>query len=405
MNRIIKAIIPALFIHVSIGTVYCWSTFSEQITEQLGLEITQTNWAFSIAIFFLGMSAAFMGKTVEMNIKRSALISCCFFSVGFIGTGVLPLLHIQNNTINLLLLYLFYGAIMGVGLGVGYLTPVKNLMLWFPKNKGLATGISIMGFGLAKAIGSPIMNWLLAKTTISNMFFILGGVYLILIFIAFLVIRKPYGWFERPSNEKHIIKNKPLFVSIWIIFYINITCGLALISYEKIILEYIGIGLVGISIIQAMTAVSNAVGRIGSATISDYCKDRKTIYIVIFLVCAAITDVCFLVYFIPIIVIGMLIIINFGYGGGFSTLPALLESRFGMKNISQIHGLALSAWAFAGLTGNQITSLSLTLTGNYRLMIFIISILYTIGLIITINLNRIKTYGERKESHYGQNDN
>lgn len=115
-------------------------------------------WAFSLAIFFLGMSAAFAGKFVEKNIHNSSLIACICFTTGMVGTGLC--IQFFTGWIAMIGIYLFYGAIMGIGLGVGYLTPVKTLMLWFSENKGLATGISIMGFGLAKAIATPIMELL-----------------------------------------------------------------------------------------------------------------------------------------------------------------------------------------------------------------------------------------------------
>jgi len=393
-NRVVRAVLPALLIHVAIGTVYCWSSFSGSLAELLGVEQSVITWAFSIAIFFLGMSAAFMGRIVEMDIRKSALISCICFTTGFVGTGFVVLFHsFLSPAAATVLVFLLYGAVMGVGLGVGYLTPVKNLMLWFPKNKGLATGISIMGFGLAKAIGSPVMNLLQEKTALSNMFFILGAVYCAMILAAHFMIKKPAGWVETPQRSRHVIRNKPLFAGIWFMFYINITCGLALISYEKSILQMCGLGVVSISLIQSLTAVSNAVGRIGSSTISDFCRDRNTIYKFIFTASIIVTVLAVTTNAIAAasagVVIALLLVINFGYGGGFSTLPALLESRFGMENISQIHGLALSAWAFAGLSGNQITALSLRLTGGYRMMLFAICGLYIVALIVSLRLNKM----------------
>lgn len=393
-NRVIRAVLPALLIHVAIGTVYCWSSFSGNLADLLGVDQGILTWAFSIAIFFLGMSAAFMGRIVEMDIRKSAMISCICFTIGFVGTGFVVLFHsLFSPAAAAALVFIFYGAVMGVGLGVGYLTPVKNLMLWFPNNKGLATGISIMGFGLAKAIGSPVMNILQEKTALCNMFFILGSVYCVMILAAHFMIKKPAGWVETPQRSKHVIGNKPLFAGIWFMFYINITCGLALISYEKPILQLCGLGAVSISLIQSLTAVSNAVGRIGSSTISDFCRDRNTIYKFIFAasiivsLLAASTDA--IAASAAGIVIVLLLVINFGYGGGFSTLPALLESRFGMENISQIHGLALSAWAFAGLSGNQITALSLRVTGGYRMMLIAVCGLYAVAFIVSLRLNKL----------------
>ena len=154
-NKWIRAAIPAL-LHCSIGSVYCWSTFKATIAEQIGMSSFSVGWAFSLAIFFLGMSAAFMGKLVEKNIHRSSLIACICFTAGMIGTGLS--IQFLKGVPALIAIFVCYGCIMGIGLGVGYLTPVKTLMLWFKDKKGLATGISIMGFGLAKAIATPIME-------------------------------------------------------------------------------------------------------------------------------------------------------------------------------------------------------------------------------------------------------
>ena len=152
-NKWMRAAVPALLIHCSIGTVYCWSTFKQAIAERIGMSDSAVGWAFSLAIFFLGMSAAFMGKMVEKDIHKSSLLSCICFTTGMIGTGLF--IQFTTGIVALIGIFVCYGCIMGIGLGVGYLTPVKTLMLWFSENKGLATGISIMGFGLAKAIATP----------------------------------------------------------------------------------------------------------------------------------------------------------------------------------------------------------------------------------------------------------
>ena len=188
----------------------------------------------SLAIFFLGMSAAFAGPMVEKNIKKSALISMVCFVVGFAGTGVSIALGFLPGV------FICYGAIMGVGLGIGYLTPVKNLMLWFADNKGLATGIAVAGFGLAKAIASPVMEYLIGSIGLVNMFYTLAVVYAIMMLVGFLLIRRPAGWVYDPATSyvsRVSILKKPVFWGIWLAFYINITCGLALISQEKDILH------------------------------------------------------------------------------------------------------------------------------------------------------------------------
>lgn len=147
-NKWVRAAIPALLLHCSIGTVYCWSLLKSDIAEYLGRSKGEVEWAFSIAIFFLGMSAAFAGRIVEKNIHKSSLIATFCFAAGFAGTGLC--VHLKS----LIGIYICYGVIMGIGLGLGYLSPVKTLMLWFSEQKGLATGLAVAGFGLAKVIAS-----------------------------------------------------------------------------------------------------------------------------------------------------------------------------------------------------------------------------------------------------------
>lgn len=393
-NKWMRAAVPALLIHCSIGTVYCWSSFSAALASEIGTSTSRIGFAFSLAIFFLGMSAAFTGPFIEKNIHKASLIACFCFTTGMVGTGLcIHFTSFLGTSKTIIGIYLFYGCIMGVGLGIGYLTPVKTLMLWFNENKGLGTGISIMGFGLAKAIASPLMNFLQDVIGLAPMFFVLSSIYFVMMMAGHFLLKKPVGWVEHhdklPMKRIFLFKNRT-FLGVWLMFYINITCGLALISYEKPIMLLAGCSIVTVSIIQSLTAASNALGRILLSTISDHMKDRNTIYKLIFISSLAITTLSFIFKASALSVVSVLIIlmliINCGYGGGFSTLPALLSSRFGMKHISTIHGVALSAWAFAGLSGNQITAAMLNIFGNYESVFFTLSILFTIALLISLFL-------------------
>lgn len=412
-NRWTSAIIPALLIHIPIGTVYCWSVFKQLIADRLNASPASVEWGFSLAIFFLGMSAAFAGPMVEKNIKKSALVSMVCFVVGFAGTGVSIALNFLPGV------FICYGAIMGIGLGVGYLTPVKNLMLWFSDNKGLATGIAVAGFGLAKAIASPLMEYLIGTVGLVNMFFILAVIYAVMMFFGFLLIKRPADWVYDPVTS-HVsraeILRKPVFWGIWIAFYINITCGLALISQEKDILhdvlkafpQYAGLspakfaaaiaGIIGL--VLAVDSVFNTAGRVGFSTLSDHLKRRETVYQVIFIMSIA---VCLLQIFTNSInnallwaVLAMLFLINAGYGGGFSTLPVLLDQHFGTKTVSTTHGLALSTWAFAGLSGNQLASFVVTHTPDqahrYAALIPVLTGLFALAL---ISISLVKYLGGR----------
>lgn len=396
-NKWMRAAVPALLIHCSVGTVYCWSTFKQAIAEQIGMSPFAVGWAFSLAIFFLGMSAAFVGKLVERDIHKSSLISCICFSVGMVGTGFF--IQFTTGIVALLGIYLCYGFIMGIGLGVGYLTPVKTLMLWFSERKGLATGISIMGFGLAKAIATPIMELIQKSLGISAMFYILGCAYFALMFLGHLLLKKPDGWVE-PDGAKSDFKPLSMFkdktfVGIWLMFFLNIHCGLALITYEKQILELVfGVGAVAIAVVPSVTAAFNALGRIGYSSVSDKMKERNTVYKIIFTSCIAVSLLAFFtgaitggfgIAILGVIAVTLLLVVNLGYGGGFSTLPALLSERFGMDRISKIHGLALSAWAIAGLTGNNMSEIILNTTGkNYNIVLIAIAVLYAVALAVCL---------------------
>lgn len=394
-NKILNGAIPALLIHCSIGTVYCWSTFKDQIARYVNLSPFAVGWAFSIAIFFLGMSAAFGGRYVERDIHKSSLVAAICFSGGMIGTGLSILL--LKGIPALIGIYLSYGVLMGIGLGIGYLSPVKTLMLWFKDNKGLATGISIAGFGLAKAIATPIMTWLLAQFGIWTMFLILGGFYFIIMMTGHFLLEKPVDWVESkeiPKFSLSMFKNR-YFRRIWLIFFINIHCGLMLISYETQIINIYLTGLAAATaIIPMITALFNAGGRIGYSTLSDHCKTRKTIYQIIFISCIFML-ISTLIFrssaILPFIIVLLLLVVNAGYGGGFSTLPALLTEYFGLSKVSEIHGLALSAWAIAGLTGNNTTAIILQNGLNYEVVFCVALVLYSVALIVSSWRNH--TYG------------
>lgn len=382
-SKWVRGAIPALLLHCSIGTVYCWSIFSQEIANYIGWSKGATEWAFSLAIFFLGMSAAFMGNIVEKNIHKSSLIAAITFALGMAGTGFFIWYggNHQHSVLALVGILVCYGFIMGIGLGTGYLSPVKTLMLWFKDQKGLATGLAVAGFGAAKAIASPIMTSMLTGLTVNKinnvgdgvykMFLVLAAVYFVMMFVGHLLLAKPSDWVEPQTKSKDegilaTLKREPLtsYIGIWLMFYLNITCGLAFISQEKMIVKCIGLaGSVGI--ISTISAIFNAAGRLGFSAWADKMKDRNTIYKLIFILSIVFTAAVMLTggikngagnIVLTILVLALIFFVNAGYGGGFSNVPTLLSDHYGMGSISAIHGITLSAWAFAGLTGNQMAN-------------------------------------------------
>ncbi len=416
-NKWIRAAIPALLLHCSIGTVYCWSIFSQEIADYIGFSKSATEWAFSFAIFFLGMSAAFLGNVVEKDIHKSSLIASICFAVGMAGTGLFIYLGgmDKGNVLYLIGIYVCYGFIMGIGLGTGYLSPVKTLMLWFADRKGLATGLAVAGFGAAKAIASPIMQGMLAglgENGIWQMFLILACVYFVMMFIGHLLLKKPEGWHEPSGDEKkpsiiEVIKTRPItnYIGIWFMFYINITCGLALISQEKAIVKCLGLAA-SVGIISTVSAIFNAGGRLGLSAWADTMKDRNTVYKIIFIVSIALTGIVILTGGIAngngnmgltALVLILIMAVNAGYGGGFSNVPTLLSDNYGMGSISALHGITLSAWAFAGLTGNQLATWIVNNFGEqvevdgymvnptgYQTVLYVTIVLYIVALLMSL---------------------
>ena len=379
-NKWFRAAIPALLIHICIGSVYCWSLLKDEIALSMNCSVSSIEFAFSLAIFFLGMSAAFAGNFVEKNVKASSGVSCIFFTLGL----MLSIISIYNQSIAGLMFS--YGCIMGIGLGIGYLSPVKTLMLWFSEHKGLATGIAISGFGLSKVIFSPFIEWCNSEYSVITTLVIMTIFSVICMSIATYLIKKPDDWVE-PKMDLNIksyfnILKEPVYIMIWVIFYLNITCGLALISFEKSISLYAGI--VSVGILSSLTAFFNTAGRFCYSTVSDFMLNKTWVYITIF-----ITSCLSVIFasFIPVIIPLMLCVINAGYGGGFSTLPTLLQSKFGMEKISTIHGMTLSAWAFAGLSGNQLSNLIINILGlPYPVLFIILFLLYSIALYLSYRI-------------------
>ena len=161
-NRWLIAL-SAVGIHISIGSVYAWSVFTKPLESQYNWTLTSISWTFSIAILFLGLSAAFLGHFVEKYGPRtSGMLSACMFGLGMAGAGF------ATSIESLPLLYITYGMFGGIGLGVGYITPVSTLVKWFPDRRGLATGLAIMGFGFAAMISSPVMNHLINTVGITS---------------------------------------------------------------------------------------------------------------------------------------------------------------------------------------------------------------------------------------------
>ena len=381
-NKWIRGALPALLIHLSIGSVYAWSLFVEPIATYINATQSEVQFAFSLAIFFLGMSAAFGGSIVERDIHKSSLISFVCFCMGLLITALA--VYIKS----LLLIYIGYGCLMGIGLGIGYITPIKTLMLWFKEQKGIATGIAVCAFGFASGVASPIITSLMANMSLSDCFIALSAIYCLPMYIAHILIKKPEWYKENTTKSNFKIKtlfHYPQFILIWFIVFINITCGLALISTASPIMTEQGMTTEFIAVVISIMGIFNGAGRLIFSAISDRLRNRANIYKVILIISIAVSIITIILsntITIPI----TLIVISACYGAGFSCLPSLLSDIFGMDNVSKIHGITLTAWGIAGLVGNQISGLIYSICGSYLPIFIVIIVLYVIALMLSLVL-------------------
>lgn len=371
--------LAAVGLHISIGSVYAWSVLARPVMEEMGVTLSEATWAFSIAILFLGLSAGFLGHFVErMGPRRSGLLSAGFFCAGLLGTAW------AVETKSLGLLYLSYGFIGGIGLGTGYITPVATLVKWFPRNRGFATGLAIMGFGFAAFVAGPVMQALTAAYGLFWNFVIMAAVYALVMSLSALYLAPPRPGDlgedlagvlkeelaagaplpERKQYTRREALRTPEFYGLWLIFFINITCGIGLLAVASpMAQEVIGMTAGGAAALVGIIGIVNGAGRILWSSMSDW-LGRGTVYLLFFTMevfafwqLAGTTDASAFAAWV-------LLIISC-YGGGFSCMPAYLSDLFGVRHLSSIHGVILTAWGMAGIAGPLLLSLMKETTGGY----------------------------------------
>ena len=359
-NKYLNGILPMTLINFSIGSVYCWTLFKEDILAYTGFSRAVTEWSFSLAIFFLGMSAAFGGKLVEKNPRRSAFLTFIFFTVGWILTG----LGIQIRSAALTIIA--FGVIQGIGLGLGYITPVKTMMIWLGNRKGFAAGLSIAAFGLAGVVANPIVLGLLGRMPVYQVFYVLAAIYGVGLFIASRLLWRPpvsqadlaaEAAVSDPNFSARSVVFTPKFILLWVVFFLNIVGGLALISHEKQIYFEIGhitTGTLGMFVM--ITATANLLGRLTMASAQDKMALKHLPYFLMSLASIAAMILAVSSPYALNITLITIIIIQFMFGVGFSCMPNILHQNWGISHLSTVHGLILTAWAAAGLVGNQLAS-------------------------------------------------
>lgn len=383
----------AVGIHICIGSVYAWSVLTKPIMTELGISLKETQWTFSLAILFLGLSAAFLGGWVEKyGPRKSGLAATFFFCTGMFGTGFA--VHLKS----LPLLYLFYGVIGGIGLGVGYITPVSTLVKWFPEKRGFATGVAIMGFGLASLLAAPLIQFFLQNQGLIATYIMLGFLYLLIMIPSALYLAPPQNTqkaVDGSGNHSSIARTTGTtasaamktwqFWTLWWMLFTNITCGIGLLSVASpMAQETAKMSPLTAATMVGIIGLINGLGRLFWASISDY-LGRANTYISFFIIqgfaflCLSQTTDSILFQFLVYLIISC-------YGGGFSTIPAFLSDLFGTRELSAIHGKILTAWAAAGVVGPLFVAWIKDTTHSYTATLLVFSFCFVVSLIVATML-------------------
>jgi len=389
-NRWVIAI-AGVFLQIVLGAVYAWSVFRIPLSKQFGWSISQVTLTFTISIFVLGFAAFFGG--LWMNRKGPRVVALT--AATLYGVGVFLTSFSANK---LWWLYLSYGFIGGLGLGLGYIVPVAVLVKWFPDRRGLITGIAVGGFGGGALITAPVATRLIQSVGVLPTFAYLGVAYFIIAIIAALFMQNPpegfvpEGWApsakqtsERAGHDYFLseaLKTWQWWV-LWFILFLNTTAGISVISQEAPIFQeltkvaaVVAGGMVGIA------SMGNAAGRVFWAWLSDLITRRAT-FVVMFIVQVL------LFWLLPSIAVpSMMTTITFVilmcYGGGFGTMPAFTADYFGPKNVGPIYGLMLTAWSFASVFGPLYIARMRETTGNYATALHVIAGVMALSILLPI---------------------
>ncbi|MBA2441712.1 MAG: OFA family MFS transporter [Rubrobacter sp.] len=430
----------ALAIHLCIGQAYAFSVFNDPLTRIVGVSesasadwsLSTVGWIFSIAIVFLGLSAAVFGAWVErVGPRMTMFTSACCFGGGFLVSALGVWTH------QLWLVYLGYGVLGGIGLGLGYISPVGTLIRWFPDRRGMATGMAIMGFGGGALIGAPLsVNLMELFSTESSVgvaptFITMGLIYFASMCLGAFVVRvpaadwRPSGWAPPAQSNRMVSSNNvhidtalktPQFWLLWVILCFNVTAGIGVLGQASVMIQetFSGAQITAAAAggFVALLSIFNMVGRFFWASTSDYIGRRPT-YFIFFGLGAA------LYILIPIVGSGLgsllLFVAAFSiiltmYGGGFATIPAYLADLFGTRYVGGIHGRLLTAWAVAGVLGpvlvNYIREFQINAgvepANAYNVTMFIMAGLLIIGFICNFLVKPVDSKYHMKEEEESQ---
>jgi OFA family oxalate/formate antiporter-like MFS transporter len=407
-NRWLIAL-SAISIHLSIGGAYAYSVYKKPLVESMGWSLTDVTLAFTIMMALAGSSAAMFGKFVERNgPRKSARVSAVLFGLGQAGSG----LAVAIDSLPLFLLT--YGLLSGLGLGIGYISPVSTLVKWFPDRRGLATGMAVLGFGTGALITAPVAANLMESIGIPTTFYILGACYFLLMILGASYIAPPKeGWMpigmkkdiasgKREMKEdlaqltaKEAVKTKHFWM-LWTMMLINTSAGIMMISVASpMAQEVVGLSAVAAAAMVGIMGIFNGGGRLGWAAASDYIG-RPAVFMIFFII----QIVAF--FLLPnvtnaLLFQALILLVVSCYGGGFSNLPAFIGDLFGTKQLGAIHGYLLTTWSLGGVFGPILVTQIKESTGSYIPVFYVFNGLILFAFLISILLRLDIKIAKRKQ--------
>ena len=379
-----RALIAAagVMMQVALGAVYAWSVFQIPLEEHYGASSSAVKLTFSITILALGFAAFFGGLWMRSAGPRTVAIAA-----GILYGGGVLLAGVSSGS--LILLYLTYGLIGGIGIGLGYIVPIATLIKWFPDKRGFITGVAVAGFGAGALVTTIIARIILASGVgVFPTFAILGVIYLIAVVGAALFMRnppegwKPEGWepdtgeaSAGTSGENYVIRDALKtwqWYALWVLLFLNVTAGISIISEASPMAQEIsGVGPNVAAGLVIIISVSNAIGRFLWAWLSD-AIGRKWVFFTMFVLQAVLFLLLPLIGLYFLLAIVSFIIVSC-YGGGFGTMPSFAADYFGSRDVGTIYGLMLTAWGVGGVLGPLLISSIIDATQSYTLAFYIIA--------------------------------
>ena len=369
-------VLAGMIMQLSIGSIYAYSKWIEPLSAALNWDAHDTKTGFSLAICFLGLTAAFMGKLAQkIGPTKAGLIATLFLTIGLLGSAL------AVNMGNIYMFYLTFGVLQGIGLGFGYVVPVYTVVKWFPDKPGLASGIIIMSFALGSLLASFLIGPLIASMGLSGAFATLGIGYGICMLLSALYLANPES--TSTTHHAHVdltpkeILTDKRFIALWLLLFLNVCGGIAIISKAAILgQEVVGMSAAQATMFVAIIGLFNGLGRLFWSSISDKigCWTTFMLFIGINVVCFALIP-SFSTNSISFQILTYVIIA--GYGAGFATMPSFVKSIYGTENYGQVLGYILTAWSAAAFAGPLLLGLSTEIT-----IFYLFAILLVIALVV-----------------------